>query len=134
MRLDPRAAGDNQAMSRMVGRYALSERLYHGRLTGIAFHLDACKIVANNDMPPSSPQTAILQHVSTLLLPSASSSTSSFPPPNDHVLALRCLLVLSQHLWDGLLGEAEMGVIMEGLNSPDDTIRRLVRAYLGIWV
>ncbi|OCF59365.1 hypothetical protein L486_03869 [Kwoniella mangroviensis CBS 10435] len=72
---------------------------------------------------------SILRHISNLLLPDQakpSSSTSSvLPAPNDHVLVLRCLKQLRLDVWDGVLGEREMGVIMEGVNSVDDSIRKL---------
>lgn len=55
--------------------------------------------------------------------PSSSSKAHSLPPPNDHVLALRCLGVLPPRLWDTVLGHAGMRTIMEGLHSPDDTLR-----------
>lgn len=57
----------------------------------------------------------------------ATASTTPYaPPPNQHVLVLRCLSILPVTMWDGQLGEEEMVIIMEGLNSPDDTIRRAV--------
>lgn len=77
-------------------------------------------------MASSHSHELILHLISTLLLPPSSSSTSTAPPPNDHVLALRGLIALPKVTWDGFLAEEEMGVIMEGLNGPDDTIRRLV--------
>nr|KIR84226.1 hypothetical protein I308_05641 [Cryptococcus tetragattii IND107] len=82
--------------------------------------------------------------VSRLLVPSsfASSSSSSssssprrdththtsvLPPPNEHVLALQCLLHLPPKAWDqgGKMGEREMGVVMEGVGSGDASVRRL---------
>ncbi|WWD21853.1 hypothetical protein CI109_106341 [Kwoniella shandongensis] len=56
--------------------------------------------------------------------PSSSTSLPTLPSPNDHVLALRCLSSLPTTAWDGRLGEREMSVIMEGVNSADDTVRR----------
>ncbi|WRT65256.1 uncharacterized protein IL334_002199 [Kwoniella shivajii] len=78
----------------------------------------------------SSISSHILRHISHLLLPdlnSPSSSTSirTLPPANDHALALRCLQVIPTSLWDGILGEREMAIIMEGVDSIDGTIRKL---------
>jgi len=56
----------------------------------------------------------------------SSSQISQVPRPNTHVLIIRCLTLLPGLLSDAQLGEAEMGTLMEGLNSPDDTIRRSV--------
>ncbi|KAK8846534.1 hypothetical protein IAR55_005620 [Kwoniella newhampshirensis] len=90
-----------------------------------AFLLDACRL------------SDIIQSVSTLCIPlisrllhpestSPSSSTSppTLPSPNHHILALKCLTLLPVTSWDGQLGESEMSVIMEGVNSADDTVRR----------
>ncbi|OXG23626.1 hypothetical protein J008_03696 [Cryptococcus neoformans] len=85
--------------------------------------------------------------VSRLLIPSSFPSTSSssssstsahrptrthtftniLPPPNEHILALRCLLLLPPQTWDrgGKMGEEEMGVVMEGVGSGDASVRRL---------
>ncbi|OCF33953.1 hypothetical protein I316_04299 [Kwoniella heveanensis BCC8398] len=69
-----------------------------------------------------------LRHISRVLLsdtvPSSSTSPPPLPRPNDHILALRCLMNLPRDTWDGKLGENEMGVIMEGVNSADSAIRR----------
>lgn len=91
-----------------------------------AFLLEASALIAK--MQPVSPELShiTLHLISGLLLPTSSSSTATAPIPNDHVSALRCLLTLPKESWDGQLGEAEMDVLMEGLNSPDDTIRRMV--------
>jgi len=56
----------------------------------------------------------------------SSSQIPHIPRPNTHVLILRCLIALPGLLLDAQLGEAEMETLMEGLNSPDDTIRRSV--------
>ena len=56
----------------------------------------------------------------------SSSQISQVPRPNTHVPIIRCLTLLPGLLSDAQLGEAEMGTLMEGLNSPDDTIRRSV--------
>ena len=48
------------------------------------------------------------------------------PQPNDHVIALRCLSILPSSVWDDALGKHEMSVIMEGMNSDDDTTRKMV--------
>lgn len=57
--------------------------------------------------------------------------TSVLPPPNEHVLALRCLLLLPPQTWDRSekMGEEEMGVVMEGVGSGDTSVRRLVRLF-----
>ncbi|KJD99639.1 hypothetical protein I311_06774 [Cryptococcus gattii NT-10] len=108
---------------------------------GKAFLLEVCGIA------PVVP--VVIGHclgvVSRLLVPSslASSSSSSsshhgythththtnvLPPPNEHVLALRCLLHLPPQTWDqgGKMGEGEMGVVMEGVGSGDASVRRLM--------
>lgn len=76
---------------------------------------------------------------SSLILPSSSSPSSLsphrhinvLPPPNEHILALRCLLHLPPKTWDqgGKMGEGEMGVVMEGVGSGDAGVRRLVRPF-----
>lgn len=72
----------------------------------------------------------IFRHFSAILSPPQTSSSVSHvgPKPNLHVLVLRCLDILPVTLWDGRLGDTEMGLIMEGLNSSDETIRRAVRS------
>ena len=92
-----------------------------------AFLLETCILLPKLGQPRSTTYSLIISILSMILLPTSSGSTSSVPPPNSHILALRCLLALPHHLWDGQLREAEMNVIMEGLNGPDSTIRRLVR-------
>ncbi|WVQ97544.1 hypothetical protein IAU59_004658 [Kwoniella sp. CBS 9459] len=96
----------------------------HQQTLGEAFLLESCRIVsvlpdATNDC---------LRHISRLLLHDSDSSSSTGPPPlpkpNDHILALRCMMSLPREAWDGKLGQAEMGVIMEGVNSADNAIRR----------
>ena len=96
-------------------------------VTSAAFLLDTCNLLALLPTPATlGAQILCLRSVSHLLVPSSSSSTSTSPSPNDHVLALRCLSALPKAMWDDQLGDTEMGVIMEGLNSPDDSVRRLV--------
>jgi len=56
----------------------------------------------------------------------SSSRITHIPRPNTHVLIIRCLTVLPGLLSDAQLGEEEMDTLMQGLNSPDDTIRRSV--------
>lgn len=79
----------------------------------------------------SSLEESCLSVVSTLLHPPDTPSSSSAPtstsiPPNDHVLALRCISILPKRIWESELGEVEMGNIMEGVNHADPTIRKLV--------
>lgn len=64
--------------------------------------------------------------VTDLLIPSSSSSTSALALMSNHILALKCFTVLPKEVWDGKLGEGEMEVLMEGLNSPDDYVRSMV--------
>ncbi|WVQ68705.1 uncharacterized protein L199_006914 [Kwoniella botswanensis] len=96
-----------------------------------AFLLEVCQYAKHTPQIYQS----ILRHISDLLLPDQakkSSSTSSvLPTPNDHVLVLRCLIQLPTDVWDGVLGEREMGVIMEGVNSVDDNIRKVTIRILG---
>lgn len=77
----------------------------------------------------------VLNLISTILSPPHSSSArpNPGPKPNLHVLVLRCLDTLPISFWDGRLGDAEMGVIMEGINSLDDTVRRAVRPCILFW-
>nr|ODN85911.1 hypothetical protein L203_04410 [Cryptococcus depauperatus CBS 7841] len=69
-----------------------------------------------------------LEQISDIIHPpsfTSSHTVHQLPSANEHVLALRCLLLLPVKTWDGKLDEAGMGVIMEGVNSADGTIRRL---------
>ncbi|WVR04238.1 hypothetical protein IAU60_001238 [Kwoniella sp. DSM 27419] len=89
-----------------------------------AFLLAACRLVAL--APAISPRClAGIRQLVRPPDPAASTSGPALPSPNDHALALQCLLVLAPGTWDGRLGEAEMSVIMQGVNSADDTIRRM---------
>lgn len=89
--------------------------------------LEICSLLAAID---SNEQVldSICRHLSTIISPASSSSSRlpSAPQPNSHALVLRCLDVLPVSMWSERLGELEMGIIMEGLNSTDDTIRRAV--------
>ncbi|WVF70367.1 hypothetical protein IAT40_005157 [Kwoniella sp. CBS 6097] len=103
-----------------------------GRLRGInpnralggAFLLETCSLIGT--LPNATDHC--LAQISHLILRDTSQSSSTGPPPlpkpNDHVLALKCLMNLPRRVWDGKLGEREMSVIMEGVNSADDAIRR----------
>ncbi|WWC58926.1 uncharacterized protein I303_101471 [Kwoniella dejecticola CBS 10117] len=111
----------------MISRWAkdvLSETDFEPAGIG-AFLLEISHLAARlRTIAPS-----ILRHIAKILSPSehtASSSTSpQLPSPNNRVLALRCLSTLPLDLWDGLLDEEEMGAIMQGVHSVDDTIRKL---------
>ncbi|ODO01938.1 hypothetical protein L198_02668 [Cryptococcus wingfieldii CBS 7118] len=89
-----------------------------------AFLIESCRLASH--LPKIAPACV---HSATQLLyqPSPSSHghlTPQTPSPNDHILALRCLMLLPRESWDGKLGEGEMGVIMEGVNSVDTSVRR----------
>jgi hypothetical protein len=91
--------------------------------------LDICRLVPAVLRADGELLHTVLRYLSVILSPTESSSTSPFgPKPNLHILVLRCLDILPVSLWDGRLDDSAMGVIMEGLNSPDDTIRRAVRS------
>ena len=95
----------------------------------LAFLLEACSFVSGLPAALSSSTSllpAIVKHLSVLLLPHSTSSTGFLPKPNNHILVLRCLSCLPPGTWDTLLGEGEMRVIMEGLNSVDDSVRLAV--------
>ena len=93
----------------------------------LAVLLEICRLVATFRSPAIMLAKRLLAIIGRGLLPSeTSSSTPYIPKPNVHVLVLRCLHTLPVAIWDGHLGETEMEVLMEGLNSPDDTIRRSV--------
>ncbi|WWC87415.1 uncharacterized protein L201_002304 [Kwoniella dendrophila CBS 6074] len=70
----------------------------------------------------------LLGHISQLLLANhtapSTSTSPALPSANDRVLALRCLAKLPTNIWDGVLGQHEMGVLMEGVNYVDNTIRK----------
>lgn len=89
----------------------------------LAFLIEICCMVSTVDLPSTGVQA--LNHLLSLLQPTNSSS-STLPPPNDHILVLRCLALLPLNTWDGKLGEEEMGSIMRGLESPDDSVRKAV--------
>ncbi|WVQ81698.1 hypothetical protein IAT38_003823 [Cryptococcus sp. DSM 104549] len=90
-----------------------------------AYLFEVCRI--SKELPAIAAYA--VPHITRLLRsptsPGSSNSPPELPSPNEHVLALRCLSLLPTASWDGALGEGEMGVIMEGVNSSDDTIRRL---------
>lgn len=94
-----------------------------------AILLEVCNLLAVHDVP-SRVAISLLSIVSRGLRPSPDASSTSqashIPNPNTHMLIIRCLKTVPVALWDGQLGEADMGTLMEGLNSPDDTIRRSV--------
>jgi hypothetical protein len=95
----------------------------------LAMLLEICHLLAAYGLPSTlAPKLlAVIRHG---LQPSrgtpSSSQISHIPRPNTHVLIIRCLNILPGLLSDAQLGEAEMGTLMEGLDSPDDTIRRSV--------
>jgi hypothetical protein len=95
----------------------------------LAMLLEICNLLAVYGLP-STLASKLLAVISRGLRPpeqtTSSSQISHIPRPNTHVLIIRCLTVLPGLLSDVQLGEAEMGTLMEGLNSPDDTIRRSV--------
>lgn len=93
----------------------------------VAVLLEICQLVATLRSPATMLAKRLLAIVGRGLLPSeTSSSTPYIPKPNVHVLVLRCLHTLPVAIWDGHLGVTEMEILMEGLNSSDDTIRRSV--------
>jgi hypothetical protein len=90
--------------------------------------LELCHLVTSlRDMSASSCSSLLRVIVSGLSSNKPSSSRGAHvPDPNLHVLILRCLSIHPIEIWEGQLQEAEMAVIMDGLNSPDDTIRKSV--------
>ena len=110
-----------------------SSSLHSQSLTDVqAFLLDACRI--STSFRSSRLDGLSLQRISHLLLP-PDPSGSSYPtvvPANDHILAVRCLAALPRGTWDGKLGEAEMGVIMQGTQHEDESVRRAVSNLLGL--
>jgi hypothetical protein len=96
---------------------------------GLAMLLEICNLLAVYGLP-STLASKLLAVISRGLRPSGKTPSSSqiphIPSPNTHILIIECLTVLPGLLSDAQLGEAEMGTLMEGLNSPDDTIRRSV--------
>lgn len=102
---------------------------YEDRADSPALLLEMCRLLPAVLKVDQDLLHIVLRHFSTILSPSQTSSSNSQPgpKPNLHVLVLRCLHSLPVIFWDGRLGDVEMGVIMEGLNSPDETIRRAVR-------
>nr|XP_019047754.1 hypothetical protein I302_04371 [Kwoniella bestiolae CBS 10118]OCF26684.1 hypothetical protein I302_04371 [Kwoniella bestiolae CBS 10118] len=107
-----------QWVTEVLGQMTIGHR-WEGALL-----LELCQLATR--VPSTS--SSILPHISRLLLADQTAPSSSSSPPqptaNDHILALRCLAILPTTAWDGQLGEKEMGVIMEGVNSVDDTIRK----------
>ncbi|GFZ48929.1 hypothetical protein JCM24511_06678 [Saitozyma sp. JCM 24511] len=116
---------------------AMVEQYVVARLEGLrdlkgwegAYLLEACRLVAQHST--SSLVDPCFHLVSRLLSPTAPASSSLSPTasvlapaPDDHVLALRCLEQLKDEAWGGRMGERQMGAVMQGLNSPDNTIRR----------
>jgi hypothetical protein len=96
---------------------------------GLAMLLEICNLLAVYGLP-STLASKLLAVISRGLRPpeqtTSSSQISHIPRPNTHVLIIRCLSVLPGVLSEAQLGDTEMGTLMEGLNSPDDTIRRSV--------
>jgi hypothetical protein len=94
----------------------------------IAVLLEICHLVATLRSPADIVSKRLVTVIGRGLLPpeTSSSEVPHTPRPNDHVLVIRCLHILPVLIWEGQLGEAEMRALMEGLNSPDDTIRRSV--------
>lgn len=91
--------------------------------------LEICHLLAKHE-PSSQVEACLLAQLSRGLRPSHTMQSTSHipytPKANTHVLVIRCLYILPVQIWDGQLGEAEMGTMMDGLNSPDDTVRRSV--------
>jgi len=91
--------------------------------------LEICSLLAALGLS-SNLALKLLAVISNGLRPSGKTPSTSqiahIPRPNTHLLIIRCLNILPELLSDAQLGEAEMGTLMEGLNSPDDTIRRSV--------
>nr|XP_019008999.1 uncharacterized protein I206_06687 [Kwoniella pini CBS 10737]OCF47780.1 hypothetical protein I206_06687 [Kwoniella pini CBS 10737] len=123
--------GEHDA-SQMVSRWVIDTMNEMGSVHGGqgAFLLEICHLA--NILPALAAH--ILAQISQLLVPddqiATSSASPSLPSPNDHVLAIRCLGILPTSMWDGRLEEMQMGVIMHGVNSVDDTIRKLTLSLL----
>lgn len=90
-----------------------------------ALLLEICAYASRHTLP-SQVLERCADCVARLLASPAGSSSSHRIKPNDHVLALRCLVLLPLSAWEERFEETEMGVLMEGLNSADPTIRSLV--------
>lgn len=113
----------------MRSRKTDSGESHYGKVLNLALLLATCSFVSSlssTSIFPSSLLPVIVKQISALLLPHSTTSTRTVPNPNDHVLSLRCLALLPVGTWDTMMGEGEMLVIMEGLNSVDDTIRLAV--------
>jgi AP-4 complex subunit epsilon-1 len=94
--------------------------------------LEACRLLSMFKQPLDLTPKHLIPVISAALRsPDTSTSLMPYTPrPNLHVLVIRCFYSLPLDIWDGKLGDQEMGVLMEGLNSSDDTIRRSVNAAL----
>lgn len=88
-----------------------------------AFLMEVCSLLSTCTLPRTA--RIILDSLVSLLRPDTSSSTT-LPPPNDHLLVLRCLASLPVSSWDGQLQDDEMGTVMRGLESGDEGVRRAV--------
>ncbi|ORX36094.1 armadillo-type protein [Kockovaella imperatae] len=82
---------------------------------------EICRLSASLAPIPSTLNGHIIRILTETLVPS---SSTSVPRPNDHMFVLRCLTDLPTAMWAESLGESEMGIIMEGLNHPDATVRK----------
>lgn len=98
-----------------------------------AILLELCYLVSGLPDPTAPTCASLLRVVISRISPNKPSSSrlGYAPEPNTHVLVLKCLFVLPLEIWEGRLEEAEMAVIMGGLHSPDDTIRRSVGGHSG---
>jgi hypothetical protein len=96
---------------------------------GLAMLLEICNLLAVYGLP-STLASKLLAVISRGLQPpeqtASSSHISHIPRHNTYVLIIRCLTLLPGLLSEAQLGEGEMSTLVEGLNSPDDTIRRSV--------
>lgn len=89
------------------------------------------RLLVPSSFPSTSSSSSTPANKSTHTHTHTHTQTSVLPPPNEHVLALRCLLLLPPQTWDRSekMGEGEMGVVMEGVGSGDTSVRRLVRLF-----
>ncbi|ORY23802.1 armadillo-type protein [Naematelia encephala] len=122
---------DDPEIMRIIAGYVLGRLKYLDgkslKRMSAAFLLETC-VLSKTIALPVQVNAVCLNLISLILLQSDITPSSSFAPlgpsPNQHVLAIRCLYALPREAWDGKLGEEEMRIIMQGLESPDDSVRR----------
>lgn len=57
---------------------------------------------------------------------SSKSQIATYPSPNNHLQALRILMLLPVAEWDGVLDEHQMEILMSGTRHEDALVRRRV--------